>query len=778
MRPLRLIAEGFRGIQDGLGLDRLEADLANLSGIVAITGDNGRGKSTFLGLLQPWPVLPDHGNDIYSQVSGPALKQLEFEAGGNVWRSVLEVNPRHKRIRASLYRQEGSGWQPASQDNIKSTGTMATYQDLLANIISPEDLFFATAFRSQRARPLATMKPAELKGVIVQALDIPGLEALGQKASRVSNALSDHASGLSGSLKSQKQEQARLEKIVAGATELPPRLIALREVEKQTRTAYEKALTALAEARARAATQLEALARRQEAETRLGVLAAEKASLVQERGQIEEELSRDQLECNTSIATARQSLTGAPAAEKAHKELPQATLSAKNYEDQVAAKEALAEKLNTEIGQLALLEKQLSETAGEITRLEAQLTYLRDQGTGLRKTADLLTQVTCDTRLKTSCRLLGDARTSQETLPSIREKYAIADQAKKAALARSSELTTALAPLESLRTSQTENDLSLRTAREARDQSQKKLTRLQTLAANLPVIQAARQTITDAEARLARFKQTSQGRTAATNRKILGIEGDISALRQRLAADPVPTIDVGHLETEEQATRAKVDQASSNCLELERLITETEVSAKALDRITTEIHDLSAQIVIHQSRAARFSLVSKAFSKSGVISLLIEEVGPALAAETNALLQNCFGGRFAVSVRTVVEKAGGSGTKEVFDLLVYDYDSSSSDPKSLGDLSGGELSMVEPAITHALALINSSKAGKRLQATFSDEILKSISPANRVEGFEMFRQFHNRGGFDTSYLITHEEDIWARCDRILQFTDGGIVGLN
>lgn len=778
MRPLKLIAEGFRGIQEGLGLDRLEVDLANLSGIVAITGDNGRGKSTFLGLLQPWPLLPDHGTDLYHQVTGPALKQLEFEAGGRIWRSVLEVDPRAKKVRASLYQQEGSGWLPALQDDIKSTGTMATYQELLARIISPEDLFFATAFRSQRARPLATMKPAELKGVIIQALDIPGLEALGQKASRVSNALNDHASGLSGSLKSQKQEKARLENIVTSAAELPPRLIALREVERQARVAHERALTTLAEARAKAAAQQEVLALRQEAETRLGVLAAEKASLGQERGQIEEELSRERLECDTSIATASQSLAGAPTAENAHKALPQATLSAKNHEDQVAAKEALAEKLKTEIGQLAPLENQLSETTGDITRLEAQLTYLRDQGTGLRKTADLLTQVTCDTGLKTSCRLLGDARTSQETLPSIREKYAAADQAKKAALARSSELTTALAPLDSLRNSQTENDLALRAAREARDQAQRELTRLQALAANLPVIQAARQTITNAEARLARFKQTSLGRTAATNRKILATESEIAALRQRLAAEPVATIDLALLETAEQSTRVKAEQSSRGCLDLERLITEADVSSKALDRVTAEISALSAHIVIHQSRAARFGLISKAFSKTGVISLLIEEVGPALAAETNALLQNCFGGRFAVSVRTVVEKAGGSGTKEIFDLLVYDYDSSSSDPKSLGDLSGGELSMVEPAITHALALINSSKAGKRLQATFSDEILKSLSPANRVEGFEMFRRFHDRGGFDVSYLISHEEDVWARCDRILLFTEGGIAGLN
>jgi exonuclease SbcC len=565
---------------------------------------------------------------------------------------------------------------------------------------------------------------------------------------------------------------------VAGATELPPRLIALRDVERQARAAHEEALTTLAESRAKAAAQQETLARRQEAEKRQTALAAEKTILEQERGQQEEELRREQLECDTSIATARQSMANAAAAENAQKDLPQATRTAKSCEDQVEAKEALAEKLKADIAHLVPLEMQLSETNGEIARLEAQLTYLRDQGTGLRKTADLLTQVTCGSELKTSCSLLCDARTSQDTLPAIRKKYIAADQAQKAALRRNSELTTALAPLESLRTSQTENDLALRAARESREQAQRELAQLQALAANLPVIQAARKTITDTEARLTRFKQTSQARTTATNRKILAIESEMSALGQRLAAEPVATIDLALLEAAEQSTRVKAEQASRGCLDLERLITEAEVSAKALARVTTEISALSAHIVIHQSRAARFGLISKAFSKTGVISLLIEEVGPALTAETNALLQNCFGGRFAVSVRTVAEKAGGTGTKEVFDLLVYDYDSSSPGPKSLNDLSGGELSMVEPAITHALALINRSKAGKRLQATFSDEILKSLSPANRVEGFEMFRRFHDRGGFDVSYLITHEEDVWARCDRILQFTEGGIAGLN
>jgi exonuclease SbcC len=55
-RPLRLRLKGFRGIRSGLGRDEIELDLDALMGeaqLVAITGANGRGKTTVMDSLHP-----------------------------------------------------------------------------------------------------------------------------------------------------------------------------------------------------------------------------------------------------------------------------------------------------------------------------------------------------------------------------------------------------------------------------------------------------------------------------------------------------------------------------------------------------------------------------------------------------------------------------------------------------------------------------------------------------------------------------------------------------
>ena len=56
MKIHSLLLEGFRGIRDGMGLDRLQLDFERLvpdAALVAIGGANGRGKTTVMDTLTP-----------------------------------------------------------------------------------------------------------------------------------------------------------------------------------------------------------------------------------------------------------------------------------------------------------------------------------------------------------------------------------------------------------------------------------------------------------------------------------------------------------------------------------------------------------------------------------------------------------------------------------------------------------------------------------------------------------------------------------------------------
>jgi len=58
MKIRNIKLRGFIGIQKGLGLDEIALDVSGLSGLIALEGANGMGKTTLLENMQPFRMLP------------------------------------------------------------------------------------------------------------------------------------------------------------------------------------------------------------------------------------------------------------------------------------------------------------------------------------------------------------------------------------------------------------------------------------------------------------------------------------------------------------------------------------------------------------------------------------------------------------------------------------------------------------------------------------------------------------------------------------------------
>ena len=124
--PLRLTLIGFKGIRSGLGRDTLNLDLEPIAAdaiLVAISGANGRGKSTVMDNLHPYLVMPSRAGadglgafSYYDHVYLPeSQKELVWAHGGHRYKTqlVFRLNGK-RRTEAFLFEWRGLAWVPVS----------------------------------------------------------------------------------------------------------------------------------------------------------------------------------------------------------------------------------------------------------------------------------------------------------------------------------------------------------------------------------------------------------------------------------------------------------------------------------------------------------------------------------------------------------------------------------------------------------------------------------------------------------------------------------------
>jgi exonuclease SbcC len=202
MKPISLTLKGFRGIRDGLGKEVIELDFERLAGdaqLVAIVGSNGRGKTTILDNMTPFPLMPSRagadglgGFSYYDHVCLPeSLKDLVWEHGGQRYRSqlVFRMNGK-KKTEAFLHVRRGDAWQPVrAEDGTVSDGKVETYLQCVEAILGSVETFFTSVFAAQGRRALSAYRNAEIKTLLDDLLGLDAIRDLGAQASETAKLL-------------------------------------------------------------------------------------------------------------------------------------------------------------------------------------------------------------------------------------------------------------------------------------------------------------------------------------------------------------------------------------------------------------------------------------------------------------------------------------------------------------------------------------------------------------------------------------------------------------
>jgi exonuclease SbcC len=803
MRPLALTLKGFRGIRDGLGRDEIAFDLEELVGdaqLVALAGMNGRGKTTLIECLHPYLVMPSRasvagagGFSYYDHVCLPENeKDLVWMHEGRRYRShlVIRLNGR-RRTEAFLFTWDESRWEPfAMADGTVSDGRVETYERCVEAICGSAQTFFTSAFSAQGKRQLSSYRNAEIKTLLADLLGLEEIRTLGHKASET-------AKLLKAGLTSVRQEQAELEEEARRTESERTRLDSAQERIKQAEADKAAAQRALDASRA---TQAKLAAEREHAqatESRLAELRVERKAVIDAGQQAIAALEAQERREQQRLERLNQCIAMQTEQARARRRLLETRrsklLGVLAVADGVARadrRRVLAERIvaarAARVGQLRANAQRLAQFQGDEKAVRQRVAAIeREAGQAALNAAELTrrfgltNEVPCaGSGLQGRCKLLGDAREAKALMPSADLQIARLAQQQ---LAVSAELAAIRGHLQSLADAPGE----LRFAEYRLEQARERAARITVLVAKAGEIAQARAALTNTNQDLAALSQSAAEcetpDEAAERQQITAAREANAAERERQAGQSRNALDridraIAALPAAYddqrfvQAGRA-IEQAGEALASAERSLAAASRDGQALDMTNRQLATLKTRKARVMARAARIEaelaqwlLFAKCLSNDGVIALAIDDAGPALSALANDLLLACYGARFTVSIRTLVE-TGKAEQREGFDIVVHD--AVSGDSKSVSLMSGGERVWINECLVRAIALYLTQHSGRRYATLFSDEADGALDPERKRMFMAMKREVLRLGGYEQEFFVSQIPELTAMADVVI-----------
>ncbi len=169
-----------------------------------------------------------------------------------------------------------------------------------------------------------------------------------------------------------------------------------------------------------------------------------------------------------------------------------------------------------------------------------------------------------------------------------------------------------------------------------------------------------------------------------------------------------------------------------------------------------------------EAEQAEWALLAQLCGRDKLQALELDAAAPAISQYCNLLLGQCFGGRFALTFRTLDAQG-----REVFDLVVRD--SRSGEERELRLMSGGEQTLVLHAVRLALTLYAKERSARDFRTIFCDEVDGQLYSETRREFLAMNRAALRLGNFDTMFLVSHSPEILDGADHVMTFTQGQVA---
>lgn len=216
--------------------------------------------------------------------------------------------------------------------------------------------------------------------------------------------------------------------------------------------------------------------------------------------------------------------------------------------------------------------------------------------------------------------------------------------------------------------------------------------------------------------------------------------------------------------------QSKLDSLTEKYTAIKAEIAATNATVEAGKRTLSEIAGQETELAKAQKNAieakaesTEWELVAKAFGKDGIQALELDALAPGISETANRLLESAYGERFSISIETT--RIGGSGkkTKQIEDFKIMVNDNG--DVTTLENKSGGEAVWIKRAIYDAFAVIRRRNTGFAFLTCFQDETDGALDASAKTAYCRMLEASHEAAKLRHTIIITHSNEVKAMVEQ-------------
>ena len=362
MKVTSLKLRGFIGIKKGMNLDEISLDFSNLSGLIALSGENGNGKTSIMDCLHPYRQLSSRAGALQRHVFlRDSIKELCFEFAGDSYRTLIKID-------SDSDRTEGFIWK---NNEPQVNGKVSEYDKYVVNLFGSSQLFFSSVFCAQNAEKISDMTTSELKKLFSEFLRLDRLVEFENTAKQCVTLLTAKAEGL-------HQDITAARESLIGTEELDGKLARTEASIKETKQLIQSLTRDLKEAE----SELEAARVRAAANTSIRQRVQD---LEATAARIESEVTADTVSSEKELSILREKARGIMAEIAAAEKLLEskdaveaAVYKLAGIEAALSANAALRAKID---GDIELINSQIKTSLNAKMDAEDRLSIMKDSRT-------------------------------------------------------------------------------------------------------------------------------------------------------------------------------------------------------------------------------------------------------------------------------------------------------------------------------------------------------------------------------------------------------------